>query len=182
VQPAPVAQLAGIPPQYTPNSTLLGSGAYKNTYVAAGDPNAVVRVLKNNGNTLDQEHQQLQTLAQHGIPVVRVIAQGQINGHPADVVERYTLSNRDAAFHTPEGRRILASSIGDLTRIRDACARDGVNIGDIQLLFKEGHAVVSDPLGVTVSPPGAAPGQNYSVQFMNGLIQQAQAAAAAPGH
>jgi hypothetical protein len=173
VQPspaAPVAQLSGIPPQYTPSATVLSSGGHKDAYVAAGDPNAVVRVLQarvlqdpNKGNIhiLDEEHQQLRTLAQHGIPVVRVIAKGQVDGRPADVVERYTLSNKDAAFNTPEGRRILASSIGDLTRIRDVLARDGISVGDIQLLFKEGHAVISDPLGVTVNPVAAS----YSVAF-----------------
>jgi hypothetical protein len=180
VQPspaAPVAQLSGIPPQYAPRATVLGSGGYKDAYVAAGDPKAVVRVLRNKSNILDAEHQHLHTLAQHGIPVVRVIAKGQVNGHPADVVERYTLSSKDAALNTPEGRRILASSIGDLTRIRDALARNGITVTDPQLLFKEGHAVISDPLGVTVAPGGGS----GSLPFMDYIIQQAKAAAAAPG-
>jgi hypothetical protein len=161
----------------------IGGGAYKDAYAAAGDPNAVVRVLKGTDphslEVFRSEHEQYKTLARYGVPVPRIIAEGQVNGHYADVVERYSFSNRDAALFQQQGPAILATPTAhaDLLAIRQAITK-GVVINDLQFLLKPGHIVVNDPLGI--STPEQHPGvvhnnnnnNNYQLQMVDGLIRQ----------
>ena len=171
-----VHNACALPPQYALGAHL-GAGAYKDAYAAAGDPNAVVRVLKNNANAnvLASEHTQLQTLAQRGVPVVRVLAEGEVNGKIADVVERYEISNRDPQW-AQQGPRLVASARDDLMRIRQGILQGGVAIQDIQLLFKQGHVVVSDPLGIILREQNAAAYNqlaNGNAQFIDNLLRLA---------
>jgi hypothetical protein len=153
----------------------LGAGAYKDAYAAAGDPNAVVRVLKNNGNAqvLQTEQNDYGVLAQHGIPVPHIIAKGQINGHIADVIERFDISNRDPQF-AAQAPKMLAGAKADLLRIRQG-VESGVAIGDLQFLFRPGHAVVNDPLGIVLKekdPARYTQMRTSNLQLIDSLIQK----------
>jgi hypothetical protein len=101
-------------------------------------------------NFLRAEHAQYETLARFGVPVVRVLGEGLVDGQPADVVERFSFSDREPRFSV-EAPAILATPTAraDLLRMRDAI-KAGVAVADFQFLLKPGHIVVNDPLQVFV--------------------------------
>lgn len=166
----------------------LGKGSFKKVYVAAGAPDAVVRVMQpeeegmvnvagdwvDAGELLAKEHRLLRTLEQHGFPVVRVLAKGDVHGLPADVLERYDFSDRDKERFARDGKAILRSAIPDLRQMRRALETSGVAILDIQVLLKPGHVVIADPMDVVprASNPGAYAG---NLKFVDDLLAQAGA-------
>lgn len=140
-----------LPARYRPSATPIGEGAFKRAYAVEGDPHAVVRVVADAPwpRFLEREHALLDKLAAHGVPVPRVLAIGEVDGRPADVVERFDLASKDPDFRA-SAQRLLATRTAkdDLLRIRRGF-ESGVAVDDLQLLVNhEGHVVVADPFAV----------------------------------
>lgn len=197
VRPAPAPKTHAGPVLWTERETpipdhllpqhglgpLLGKGSFKKVYVAKGDPDAVVRVMQpeedgkinvfgewiDAGAFLGKEHQLLRKLEQHGFPVVRVLAKGEVSGLPADVLERFELSDRDKDRFARDGSAILRTAVPDLRRIRRALETSGLAILDIQVLMKKGHVVIADPMDVIprAENPGAYAG---NLKFIDDLL------------
>lgn len=177
-------------PQHAPG-TFLGKGSFKKVYLAKGAPDAVVRVMQpeedgmvnvagdwvDAGELLAKEHRLLHTLEQHGFPVVRVLAKGDVHGLPADVLERFEFSDRDKDRFARDGRTVLRTALPDLRRMRRALETSGVAILDIQILLKPGHVVIADPMDVV--PRAENPGAYAAnLKFVDELLALAGADAA----
>jgi hypothetical protein len=113
-----------------------------------------------------QEYHDLNFLKQRGFPVMEVLDTGVFQGRPADVVEAFSMSDRDAVVdagvptrnaQAGEQRKWMQPAVARrmftpqsrqyLMQIRRAILA-GTAIVDLQLLIKPGKVVVFDPAGI----------------------------------
>jgi hypothetical protein len=124
------------------------------------------------------ERRVLATLEARGVPVLKVLAKGSIDGKPAHAVERFDVFTRGKPLE--ELAPILPTVKPDLLRIRAAVVA-GLAINDLQLLLKPGRALVFDPLGIAVRESSP---RSYEVitarnpRFLDDLLAVADAAPA----
>jgi hypothetical protein len=135
---------------------------------------------------LIQEYHDLNFLKQRGFPVLEVLDTGIYQGRPADVVEAFSMSDRDAVVDDgaptrnargAEQRKWMVPAVArrlftdgsrqSLMQIRQAIVA-GTAIVDLQLLLKPGKVVVFDPAGIVLKEENP---QGYWKQRPRNLAQ-----------
>jgi len=169
---------------YRPGAVIADGSAQKRVYAVAGRPHLVIRQMKEaaaafapRGQGQDawarswiliQEYHDLNLLQAHGFPVPKVFATGKLHNVPADVMERFEMSDRDAvtrrgeaARNARQGDRLKWMQPGVVERLLTPASRPyllqirraiqaGTAIRDLQLLLKPGRVVVFDPAGIVL--------------------------------
>jgi hypothetical protein len=143
--------------RYT-TSTVLGEGSYKVTYALRGSRYVLSTLegpygrdlsVTQGAAMLNGEVSMLRTLADHGVPTMKVVDMGVFDGHPALVAERYVSGSRAPDFRTTGYRYLNETSLADLDLIKNTLVSQGLAVRDLQFLIsRDGHLAVVDPLRV----------------------------------
>jgi hypothetical protein len=168
--------------EFEAGRVIADGSAQKTVYAIVDEPELILRSFKDESRggrgvgqdawsrawIAVQEYHDLNLLEQRGFPVLPVIRTGTFEGRPADVVERFSMSDRDAVVAAGQptrnakpgdarrweqpavaARMFTPSSRRCLLQIRRAILA-GTAVRDLQFLIKPGKVVVFDPAGIVL--------------------------------
>ena len=138
--------------------SLLGTGAEKEAYTLANDPDHVLVVSKNADadavNKVLAEREMLKEGAALGYPVASIEV-GLYKGRPAFIQERFAIHSNDAGFRDRAqlSKFATAQTLADLDRIYTLSRKTHTGFVDFQYgLTKDGRVLINDPRNFVKGP------------------------------